>query len=152
MHTESFPMGDHEVVLETGRIARQAHGAVVARCLDAFVLATVVGASDGAPRGFLPLTVDYREKMAAMGRIPGNYFRRETRQNEHEILTSRLIDRTLRPLFPKAFQAESRVDVTVYSGDDRCDLLRQCSLTCPWINSLQNVQTDDATDARRIPV
>ena len=123
MHTESFQIGEHEVVLETGRIARQAHGAVVARCKDAFILATVVAARTGASRGFLPLTVDYREKMSAMGRIPGNYFRRETRQNEHEVLVSRLIDRTLRPLFPKAFQAESRVDVTVYSGDDRCDLV-----------------------------
>jgi len=123
VHTESFRIGENEVFLETGRIARQAHGAVVARCRDAFVLATVVANRGGAARGFLPLTVDYREKMSAMGRIPGNYFRRETRQSEHEILVSRLIDRTLRPLFPKSFQAESRVDVTVYSGDEDCDLV-----------------------------
>ena len=73
--------------------------------------------------------LDYREKMAAMGRIPGNYFRRETRQSDHEILVSRLIDRTLRPLFPKGFQSESRVDVTVYSGDERCDLVGLALIT-----------------------
>ncbi len=122
MHTETVTVGDAEITLETGHIARQAHGAVVVRQHDAWLLATVVAGPDLAGGGFLPLTVEYREKAAAAGRVPGNYFRRETRLGEHEVLTSRLIDRTLRPLIADGFRAETQVAVTVHSADERADL------------------------------
>ncbi|MCA9541088.1 MAG: polyribonucleotide nucleotidyltransferase [Myxococcales bacterium] len=122
MHSQSFQIGDEAIELSTGRIARQAHGAVVLRHRETFILATVVAGGEANEGGFLPLTVDYRERRSAVGRIPGNYFRRETRAGEHEILTSRLIDRTLRPLFGEGFTAETIVDVTVHSADAASDL------------------------------
>ncbi len=108
--------------LETGRIARQAGAAVVVEHHGSFVLGTVTCNHGPSTADFLPLTVDYREKMASRGRIPGNFFRRETRAGEHETLTSRLIDRSLRPLFPSGFNKETVVTVTVYSADERSDL------------------------------
>lgn len=121
-HTVEARLGEHTIRFETGRIARQADGAVVVRCGDAWVLAAVVARGDGPPRDFLPLTVEYRERMAAVGRIPGNYFRRETRQNEGEILVSRLIDRSLRPLFPAGYCETVQLSVTVFSADRTVDL------------------------------
>ena len=107
---------------ETGRIARQASGAVVARCGDTVILATVVGAEQARPdAGFFPLTVEYREKLAAAGRIPGTYNRREGRISDHEILTCRLIDRTVRSLFPAGYRAEVQIQVTVLSADPTVD-------------------------------
>ncbi len=120
--TETFRVGDETLTLETGRIARQAHGAVVLRHKKTMILATVVCAHGRRTADFFPLTVDYREKLAASGVIPGNYFKREGRITEREILTSRLIDRTLRPLFPKGFQSETQIAVTVYSADPASDL------------------------------
>jgi polyribonucleotide nucleotidyltransferase len=104
--------------LETGRLARQAHGAVLAQYGETMVLATVVSAHE-AREGvdFLPLTVDYLEKTFAAGRIPGGFFKREGRPSEKEILTSRLIDRAIRPLFPKGYDRETQVVVTVLSAD-----------------------------------
>ena len=122
MHRETLQIGAAEITLETGRVARQAHGAVVVRQGDAWLLATVVAGPDLPGPGFLPLTVEYREKAAAAGRIPGNFFRRETRLGEHEVLTSRLIDRTLRPLIADGFRAEVQVSVTVFSADEQVDL------------------------------
>jgi polyribonucleotide nucleotidyltransferase len=93
-----------EFELETGRLAKQADGAVLARCEGTVVLATVVAAKEKSPgEDFLPLTVNYQEKSAAAGRIPGGYFKREGRPSEKEVLTSRVIDRPIRPLFPKDF-------------------------------------------------
>ncbi len=121
MHSEVIEVGGREIRLESGKIARQAHGAVMARMGKSAVLATVV--AGGAKEGdFLPLTVDYREQFAAAGKIPGSFFRRETRQGEHEVLLSRIIDRSLRPLFPKAWRAETQVAATVYSADSGDDL------------------------------
>ena len=102
--TESFSYGQHTVTLETGEIARQASGAVVVNMQDTVVLATVVAAKSSKPgQDFLPLTVDYMEKTYAAGKIPGGFFKREGRPSEKETLTSRLIDRPLRPLFPEGF-------------------------------------------------
>ena len=122
-HTESVRIGRAEISLETGKIARQAGGAVVVCHGASFVLGTVVGARRPSPGlDFFPLTVEYREKMAGGGRIPGGFFRREGRISEREILTSRLIDRSIRPLFPKGFRSETQVLVTVFSADANSDL------------------------------
>ncbi len=113
---KEFQFGDHQVVLETGEIARQADGAVMVNMGDTVVLCTVVASkSADTGRDFFPLTVDYQEKTYAAGRIPGGFFRREGRPSEKEILTSRLIDRPIRPLFPKGFTNEVQVIATVKS-------------------------------------
>ena len=96
--------GRHQLTLETGEIARQAHGAVMVSLDDTVVLVAVVGRKDVKPgQDFFPLTVDYQERTYAAGKIPGGFFKREGRPSEKEILTSRLIDRPLRPLFPDGF-------------------------------------------------
>src|SRR5437764_1375160 len=108
--------------LETGRLARQAHGAVLAQYGETVVLATVVSQYEGrAGVDFLPLTVDYQEKTFAAGKIPGGFFKREGRPSEKEILTSRLIDRAMRPLFPKGYDRETQLIVTVLSVDREND-------------------------------
>src|SRR5262249_43710006 len=104
--------------LETGRLAKQSHGAVLAQYGETIVLATVVAAYQSREKvDFLPLTVDYQERTFAAGKIPGGFFKREGRPSEKEILTSRLIDRAMRPLFPKGFDQETQVVVTVLSAD-----------------------------------
>ncbi len=104
--------------LETGRIAKQSHGAVLAQYGETVVLATVVSAHESRPNvDFLPLTVDYQERTFAAGKIPGGFFKREGRPSEKEILTSRLIDRAMRPLFPKGYDRETQIIVTVLSAD-----------------------------------
>ena len=111
-----------EFEIETGRLAKQAHGAVLARCQDTTVLATVVAEREKAEgEDFLPLTVNYQEKAYAAGRIPGGYFKREGRPTEKEILTSRLIDRPVRPLIPKDFTYSTQIIVTVLSADQDND-------------------------------
>jgi polyribonucleotide nucleotidyltransferase len=119
---KSFPYGAHTVTLETGEIARQAHGAVLVNMDDTVVLATVVAAKDPKPgQDFFPLTVDYIEKFYAAGRIPGGFFKREGRPSEKETLTSRLIDRPIRPLFPEGFYNEIQVVVQVLSLNSEID-------------------------------
>jgi polyribonucleotide nucleotidyltransferase len=104
--------------LETGRLAKQSHGAVLAQYGDTIVLATVVSAYQSREKmDFLPLTVDYQERTFAAGKIPGGFFKREGRPSEKEILTSRLIDRAMRPLFPKGYDKETQIVVTVLSAD-----------------------------------
>ncbi len=104
--------------LETGRMARQAHGSVLAQYGETMVLATAVSAYEAQPNvDFLPLTVDYQEKTFAAGKIPGGFFKREGRPSEKEILTSRLVDRAMRPLFPKGYDRETQIIVTVLSAD-----------------------------------
>ncbi len=108
--------------LETGRLAKQAHGAVLAQYGETMVLATVVSAYESRDKvDFLPLTVDYVEKTFAAGKIPGGFFKREGRASEKEILTSRLIDRAIRPLFPKGYDKETQMIVTVLSADREND-------------------------------
>ncbi|MBQ9724783.1 MAG: polyribonucleotide nucleotidyltransferase, partial [Neisseriaceae bacterium] len=103
-HTKTFQYGAHTVTLETGEIARQASAAVKVSMGDTVVLVTVVAAKDiKAGQDFFPLTVDYLEKSYAAGKIPGGFFKREGKPSEKEILTSRLIDRPIRPLFPEGF-------------------------------------------------
>ncbi|HLR12637.1 MAG TPA: polyribonucleotide nucleotidyltransferase [Burkholderiaceae bacterium] len=114
--TKSFQYGQHAVTLETGEIARQASGAVLVTVDDTVVLATVVGNKTARPgQEFFPLTVDYVERTYSAGRIPGGFFKREGRPSEKEILTSRLIDRPLRPLFPEGFYNEVQVILHVLS-------------------------------------
>lgn len=113
---KTFRYGDHTVTLETGAVARQATGAVLVSMDDTVVLVTAVGQeSDSESRDFFPLTVNYQERTYAAGRIPGGYFKREGKPSERETLTSRLIDRPLRPLFPKGFTTEVQVIATVLS-------------------------------------
>jgi polyribonucleotide nucleotidyltransferase len=114
--TKTFQWGQHSVTLETGEIARQSSGAVVVSIEDTVVLATVVARKDAKPgQDFFPLTVDYIEKTYAAGKIPGSFFKREGRPSELETLTSRLIDRPLRPLFPDGFYNEVQVVIHVLS-------------------------------------
>src|SRR5690606_22478721 len=111
-----FQYGDQTVKLETGRIARQATGAVLVTMDETTVLCTVVGAKEANPgQPFFPLSVHYQEKAYAAGKIPGGFFKREGRPSEKETLTSRLIDRPIRPLFPNGFMNEVQVICTVMS-------------------------------------
>jgi polyribonucleotide nucleotidyltransferase len=119
---KSIQYGAHELTLETGEIARQADGAVMVTYGDTAVLVTVVGKTEvKAGQDFFPLTVDYQERTYAAGKIPGGFFKREGRPSEKETLTSRLIDRPLRPLFPEAFYNEVQVVATVMSSDSEID-------------------------------
>jgi polyribonucleotide nucleotidyltransferase len=119
---KSFTYGQHQVTLETGELARQAHGAVVCTMDDTVVLAAVTAAKEAKPnQDFFPLTVDYAEKTYAAGKIPGGFFKREGRPSEKETLTSRLIDRPIRPLFPDGFHNEVQVVAQVLSLNPEVD-------------------------------
>ncbi|WP_303786195.1 polyribonucleotide nucleotidyltransferase [Azovibrio restrictus] len=119
---KTFAYGEQQVTLETGEVARQASGAVVVSMGETVVLVTVVAAKTAKPgQDFFPLTVDYQEKFYAAGRIPGGFFKREGRPSEKEILTSRLIDRPIRPLFPEGFYNEVQIVATVLSLDPEID-------------------------------
>ena len=117
--TKRFDLGDGRMVeIETGKLAKQADGSAVVRMNNTMLLATVCAKKEaGENVDFMPLTVDYQEKYAAMGRFPGGFFKREARPSEHEILIARLVDRALRPLFPDNFHAEVQVQITLISGD-----------------------------------
>ena len=120
--TKTFQYGQHSVTLETGEIARQASGAVMVSIEDTVILATVVARKDAKPgQDFFPLTVDYLEKTYAAGRIPGGFFKREGRPSEKETLTSRLIDRPIRPLFPEGYLNEVQVVIHVLSVNPEID-------------------------------
>jgi polyribonucleotide nucleotidyltransferase len=127
-------IGGKTISIETGKIAKQASGSVVVRSGDTIVLVTVVGAGKSKPDAdFLPLTIEYQEKLASVGRIPGNYFRREIgRPSDNEVLTCRIIDRPLRPLFPKGYSAETQVIATVLSADQNIqpDMLALTGASC----------------------
>ncbi len=115
---EEIDWAGQKLVLETGKVARQADGAVMATLGETTVLATVVSARKQKPgQDFFPLTVNYQEKTFAAGRIPGGYFKREGRPSEKEMLVSRLIDRPIRPLFPEGYLFDTQVVVTVLSHD-----------------------------------
>ena len=126
IHKEEIEINGKKITLETGKIARQADGAIIATCGETVVIATVVGAKklrDG--QDFFPLTVNYQEKYYAAGKIPGGYFKREARPTESEQLISRLIDRPIRPLFPSSFMNEVQLLPTVlsYDGENQADVL-----------------------------
>ena len=147
---ESIKVGDRELTVETGKIAKQADGSVVIRYGDTMVLCAAVAASS-AREGidFFPLTVEYRESNYAAGRIPGNYFRREGRPNEKEVLTSRLIDRPCRPLFAEGFRNETQVIASVISADpdNNPDVVAITGASCalylsdiPFLNPIAGVR------------
>jgi len=120
--SKTFQYGENTITLETGKVARQATGSVVVKMGNTQVLATVVGKKEANPHAaFFPLTVNYQEKTYAVGKIPGGFFKREGRPTEKETLTSRLIDRPIRPLFPKGFMNEVQVICTVISADKDID-------------------------------
>ena len=119
VHTSTIDLGDgRTITLETGKLAKQADGSVVIRSGNCMLLATIVSARQASPVDFLPLTVDYREKFAAAGRFPGGFFKREARPSNEEILTMRLVDRVLRPLFPKDYHAETQLMIQLMSHDE----------------------------------
>lgn len=119
--TKTITLSDgRTITLETGKLAKQADGAVMVRMGDTMVLATVCSAKDAVPgTDFMPLTVEYKEKFASNGRFPGGFTRREGKASDYEILTARLVDRALRPLFPDNYHAETFVNVTLYSADGK---------------------------------
>jgi polyribonucleotide nucleotidyltransferase len=138
--SKTFNIGDgREVTIETGRLARQADGSVTVKCGNCIILATVC-ATEKPKEGqdFFPLSVDYMEKFSSAGRIPGSFFKREARLNDYEILTSRLIDRALRPLFPEDYLCEVQVIVTLVSSDDQ---IMPDSLACLAASSALAVST-----------
>lgn len=117
--SQVIELGDGRTIkLETGKLAKQAHGSVVVQMGDAMLLCTVVSNYKQSDVDFLPLTVDYREKFAAAGRYPGGFFKREARPSDGEVLTMRLVDRVLRPLFPKDYHAETQVMIQLMSHDE----------------------------------
>src|SRR5256884_3927149 len=117
----SVEVGGRALTLETGKIAKQANGAIVARYGDTVILNTACMATKANDKDFLPLTVDYRENTYSAGKIPGGFFKREGRPTEKEILTSRLIDRPLRPPFPEGYNYETQVIALVLSADKEND-------------------------------
>ena len=122
VHTITAQVGDQSIAFETGKMAKQADGSVVVSCGETMVLVTVVAEKESKNLGFLPLTIEYQEKMYAAGRIPGSYFRREIgRPSERETLTCRLIDRPLRPLFADGYSSETQVIATVFSADPQVE-------------------------------
>src|SRR5258705_5657862 len=129
-------VGGRPLILETGKIAKQANGAIVARYGDTVVLTTACMAPTANDRDFLPLTVDYREKNYSAGKIPGGLFKREGRPSEKEILTSRLIDRPMRPLFPESWRNETQIVSMVLSADSDNDpdgiAVTGASAACYW--------------------
>ncbi|MGH7738883.1 MAG: polyribonucleotide nucleotidyltransferase, partial [bacterium] len=122
MQRVSSPFAHSTFSIETGRMAKQADGSVLAQFGDTVVIAAVVGAKDPMPgKDFFPLTVEYRERSSSAGRIPGGWFKREGRPRTKETLTSRLIDRPIRPLFPDGFFNEVQMMITVISSDQEND-------------------------------
>src|SRR6476469_5662675 len=122
MHTRELHVGQNTLRLETGKLAKQAHGSVIVRFGDSVVLVTACHAANQREGiDFLPLTVDYREYTYASGRIPGGFFKREGKPAEKEVLTSRVIDRPIRPLFPAGWRFESQVIALVLSADQEND-------------------------------
>ena len=117
--TQIIKLSDgREISIETGKLAKQAHGSVVIRMGDCMLLSTVVSSYGASSLDFLPLTVDYREKFASAGRFPGGFFKREARPSSEEILTMRIVDRVLRPLFPKDYHSETQVMIQLMSNDE----------------------------------
>jgi polyribonucleotide nucleotidyltransferase len=148
---KSFQYGGHTVTLETGEIARQADGAVIVNMSDTVVLVTVVGMKEvEEPRDFFPLTVDYQERTYAAGRIPGGFFRREGRPSEKEVLTARLIDRPLRPLFPKGFTSEVQIIATVLSVNAEVDPDVPCILGTSAALAISGIPFNGPVAAARV--
>jgi polyribonucleotide nucleotidyltransferase len=118
--TVSFNLPDgREVTIETGKLATQADGSVVVRVGNTMLFCSVVSAKEGGENNsFFPLSVDYQEKFAAAGRIPGNFFKREAKLSDYEVLISRLVDRAIRPLFPDGYMNDTQIIINLISGDE----------------------------------
>ncbi|MFN7145635.1 MAG: polyribonucleotide nucleotidyltransferase, partial [Myxococcota bacterium] len=125
IHSVSVDIGGKTIIIETGKYAKQAHGSVTIRQGDSIVLCTATAGHTPTRFDFMPLTVEYMDRTAAYGKIPGGFFKREGRANERETLVSRLIDRPIRPLFPKTWRYETQVIATVmsYDADNETDVL-----------------------------
>src|SRR5271168_4391296 len=120
IHTVSAPFGAHPIIIETGKLANLADGAVTVRYADTLVIVTAVSSTKiKEGQDFFPLTVEYRERAAAVGKIPGGYFKREGRPSEKEILTCRMTDRPLRPLFPKGYLYDTQIITTLLAADGK---------------------------------
>src|SRR6056297_2555142 len=119
LKSKTIDLGDGKpITIETGKLAKQADGSVMVRVGDTMIMATVVSNKEAKEgMNFLPLTIDYREKYASTGRFPGGFFKREARPSNSEILTMRLVDRALRPLFPDDYRAETQVMIALMSSD-----------------------------------
>ncbi len=149
--TAKIDLSRKTISFETGRLAKQADGAVMVRCGDTMVLAAVVSAPEPKEaQDFFPLQVEYREKISAAGRIPGGFFKREGRPTEKEVLSSRLIDRPIRPMFPKEYFNETQILVTVYSSDQQHDgdILGACAASAALMVS--NVPFDGPISEVRV--
>ena len=119
VYKEVIDLGDgREITIETGKLAKQAHGSVVVQMGKTMLLCTVVSNYEPSDVDFMPLTVDYREKFSAAGRYPGGFFKREARPSNEEILVMRLVDRVLRPLFPKDYHSETQLMIQLMSHDE----------------------------------
>lgn len=139
--TKSIEIGGKKITIETGRLARQAGGAVLISLNDTLVLCTATAADQPNPgQDWFPLTVDYREKTASVGKIPGGFFKREGRPTEKEILSSRLIDRPIRPMFPEGFFTETQIMCSVYSsdGENDADVLAAIGASAALLNLLHS--------------
>ncbi len=146
---ESVKVGGKQLTFETGRLAKQAHGSILITCEDSVVLVTAVSTSERPHLDFFPLTCEYVEKTYAAGRIPGGFFKREARQRDHEILTCRIMDRPLRPLFPKGYKKDTQVIATVMSADqvNPTDMLALCGASAalsisdiPWAGPIAGIR------------
>ncbi|MBB5319917.1 polyribonucleotide nucleotidyltransferase [Marinobacter oulmenensis] len=150
-HKKTFEMGGETFTLETGRVARQATGSVLVTTGDTSVLGTVVGAREPKPgQGFFPLTVNYQEKTYAAGKIPGGFFKREGRPSEKETLTSRLIDRPIRPLFPNGYMNEVQVVLTVMSASKQQDSDIAAMLAASAALAISGIPFDGPIGAARV--
>src|SRR5271165_1717380 len=122
VHTFEVDLNGRKITIETGKMAKQANGAVVVKSGDSVVLVTACANENPKPgQGFFPLTVDYREYTYAAGKFPGGFIKREGRLSEKEVLTSRLIDRPMRPLFPEGYSNETQIIAMVLSADPETD-------------------------------
>lgn len=150
--TTSFNLPDgREVVLETGKLAMQAHGSAVVKVGDTMILATVVSNKEAKEnQAFFPLSVDYQEKFAAAGRIPGNFFRREARLSSYEILCSRLVDRAIRPLFPDGYMNETQVMISLISADAETLPDAMVALAASTALSVSNIPWDGPISEVRV--
>lgn len=133
-HIESVEIGGKTITFETGKYAKQANGAVIVRCGDSMVLVTAVCAPGNRPFDFLPLTVDYQDRNGANGTIPGGFLKREGRSSERETLICRVIDRPIRPMFPKHFRSELQIIATAmsYDRDNETDVLALCGASAAF--------------------
>ncbi len=148
----SFRLPDgKEVTIETGKLATQAHGSIVLRVEDTMILATVVASPEAKPdQSFFPLSVDYQERFAAAGKIPGNFFRRETRLSDYEILISRLVDRAVRPLFPDTFLNETQIIINLISADSKNMPDAYAALAASAALSVSNIPFDGPISEVRV--